>query len=201
MNTKMKLYEITYTDKYSCYAIERGESGLKKQYYVQDYSWDITQFDNCKIMEHLYNKHKLLSSTETQDLLWNGREGVVKLGGDYLELMQFDLLKERLLKVGFTLDQRIPPKRDYYLKPFLDRYLTPCKQYSVVIKKTDVWYTIYWSLTDNHPEYEIAKKYNGEITRTIGYWMFCGTIESNIEVRTPSEVYKLIINKLRKEKV
>ncbi len=122
-------------------------------------------------------------------------------GDDEFELMQFDLLKERLLKVGFTLDQRVPSTSDYYLTPFADKYLTPCKQYSVVIKKTDVWYTIYWSLTDSHPEYEIAKKYNGKITSTIGYWMFCGTLESNLEVNAACEVYNLILTKVRKVKV
>ncbi len=75
MNTEMKLYEITYTDKYSKYSIDGGRTGLRVQYYMQDFTWRVEQFDNCKIMESTYSNHKLLTPTETQDLLWNGLKG------------------------------------------------------------------------------------------------------------------------------
>lgn len=190
----INVYEVRYTNKYSHNPVF-CKKGYKVKHYIQKEDWNISQFEHCNIMKHKYLSHKKMTPKQVDNLVFKSDGSTVKLGHSSLfQLWQFDSLVNHLSEEGFTLKDRVEAKGSYYLSPFSDKYTSPCGNYYFMIVKTQTWYNIYSVISEEHPEYKIAKKYGGKLESCIGHWMaHGGTLERNNEVRCTKDVFNLIL--------
>ena len=180
----IKVYKVSYTDKYSKYAEARGETGVRTEMlYADSYTKD--SFECSEVMEQAILDVKEITGDDLyKHLLEHRPEWITEL---HVTALTNELGKLNYLPKRTTFEGKNRYNDCYELVFFntsLEMYLTfTDRNHGEVILH----------LGKDHKDIKTVQKYNGNPTNQIGRWMSGGcTTESNLDFYTITEIINRI---------
>lgn len=176
----IRVYKVSYTDKYSEYAIQRGETGIREEFVYSEY-YTNKDFECSDVMEQVVLDVEEVNGEKLYLHLLNHKpEWITELHVSTLtsELCKLNYLPKRIIFEGKNLYND-----DYDLVFFNSDNQT----YLTFSNHNLGEVTIH--IGKDHFEYKTIQKYNGCLTEQLGRWMSSGgTTESSLDFYTISQI-------------